>query len=540
METGVRIDPLTGEATLSPTTPLPVGQPLRFALFDLHGKRYLTRAGWAKGRKTLFECVSENGSADLVLDAATAAHVAPGTPLVLEEIFINLREQFSWPAPPRPAPVVAAPAISEPPSGTEQAEGATPHQTPGKTPPSTVTLDSSARKSRLGWLLAGAALLVLLAGGTAYTMLRQDAQSQMELIGRLQVENQRLQAVNSTPQSSPSQDAAAQKVELQAALIANLQQEIDHLKAAAKPPVAAAEPAKPAPAPARAGADLDQRAVDDLKRENGQLQARIASLEATNVSQANAVDGAARKADLQAALIASLQAEVTRLNDSLKQPPAAPSPPRAEDASLQAALDDAQRVMKDLRQENLQLQARASALENQISSQNAARSSSAGEIQALQQQLDALKVDRSTVQARVEEQAKLIESRDAEIAALRSPLSSPVQADSASWLAAAVDRGGSLQSITNQVSRESAEKIALKLCGGAANGCSLVAAAENACLTLSRPRGQRVMQGNWWHAVAPTWQDAERQALFQCDNGSGNECDIRFTVCSPARLAKPQ
>lgn len=164
-------------------------------------------------------------------------------------------------------------------------------------------------------------------------------------------------------------------------------------------------------------------------------------------------------------------------------------------------------------------------------------------IQTLQQQLDDMRVDRSMVEARVTEQAQMIKLRDAEISSLRmQPAQSGITPDSvpqdtARWLAAAVDRGGSIQTITNQLSRESAEKIAMKLCGG--GECRLVGSYDNACFSLSRPVGQRPTAANWWYAVDRDGTDAERRARRECDISTGRTCDTRFTVCSPASLNRP-
>lgn len=107
MATRVRLDPATGTATVTLVTPLPAGQNLKLSLCDLKSRRYLTPTGWSTGRKTLIEVTPEAGQTDIVIDAAAASLLSPGMNLLLEEIFINLREQFVWPDA-APAPAVAA------------------------------------------------------------------------------------------------------------------------------------------------------------------------------------------------------------------------------------------------------------------------------------------------------------------------------------------------------------------------------------------------------------------------------------------------
>ncbi len=177
------------------------------------------------------------------------------------------------------------------------------------------------------------------------------------------------------------------------------------------------------------------------------------------------------------------------------------------DASAQADLADAQRLIADLRKENLQLQGRQQTDSRAIAGWATERTALNGRIRELEQQ-----------------------------AALRD-LAPAHNAETAIWMAAAVDRGGSVQTITNQLTRESAETIALKLCGSAE--CRLVGSYDNACFSLSRPVGQKPTAANWRHAADSNSADAERRALRECEIATGRTCDTRFTVCSPASLSRP-
>lgn len=107
------------------------------------------------------------------------------------------------------------------------------------------------------------------------------------------------------------------------------------------------------------------------------------------------------------------------------------------------------------------------------------------------------------------------------------------------WLAAAVDAQGAVDTAVFQDDRATAERLALQKCGGSAQGCRIIGSYENACFALSRPANQRVKQ-NWWYAADSTWQEAERRSLYECRQGSGaRRCDIRISVCSPSSLSKP-
>ncbi|TCQ16380.1 DUF4189 domain-containing protein [Rhizobium sp. PP-CC-3G-465] len=167
------------------------------------------------------------------------------------------------------------------------------------------------------------------------------------------------------------------------------------------------------------------------------------------------------------------------------------------------------------------------------------------QIEELKRQAEALRLDRANVEARVAVQAEMLQQQDTEISALKQSLATlgetgsvSSQPDPASWLAAAVSSAGSVESITNQLTYQGAELIALKLCG-TSQGCQLVGSYENSCLSLSRPEGEGVRPDNWWQGVDSSWQASEHSSLYECERGSRKKCTIRFTACSPSALAKP-
>ena len=215
-------------------------------------------------------------------------------------------------------------------------------------------------------------------------------------------------------------------------------------------------------------------------------------------------DRLAERLTEQGKALAARDAQIVTLTTQVRQGRASGG---QADASAQADLADAQRLIADLRKENLQLQGR--------------------------QQTDSRAIadwatERTTLNGRVRELEQQVALHD--LAAARGP-------ETAIWMAAAVDRGGSVQTITNQVTREIAEKIAMKLCGG--DECQLVGSYDNACFSLSRPVGQKPTAANWRHAADSNGADAERRALRECEIATGRTCDTRFTVCSPASLSRP-
>ena len=132
-----------------------------------------------------------------------------------------------------------------------------------------------------------------------------------------------------------------------------------------------------------------------------------------------------------------------------------------------------------------------------------------------------------------------IQQQEAQLSGAAAENTSDTDTDTAaSWLAAAVDRQGDVDTATLLQSREDAERLALRKCGGATAGCKLIGAWRNGCFALSRPAGQKVRQ-NWWFAADNGAQAAERRASRQCRQESGApRCDIRISVCSPAHLSK--
>ncbi len=257
--------------------------------------------------------------------------------------------------------------------------------------------------------------------------------------------------------------------------------------------------------------------------------ARVAAQkrESDNTALANVI----RERDILQSRLNTLyqQLRVANARATQANPASRPDPAVSQ---LQASVDQLQRQLSALNVDRSQLNARISEQETLIAS--------------LRSQLAATgtaSTPSDTLAARIDQQQALITSLNQDVATWKAKAAQSQQdpaPDPASWLAAAVDRGGVVQTITGQVSQEAAEKIAIKLCGGSANGCRLIGSYANACFTLSRPSGQRVMSGNWWYAADKTWQDSERRGLNECQQGSGAACDVRFTACSPSRLAKPQ
>lgn len=100
----------TGLASLQPSLPLPIGQDLRFSLQDTRSRLYLTPSGWSATRKTLFQARLTEDDTTLHLDQPVTSLLTHGTPLLLEEIYVNYREAFVWSAPqPSPSPVAPDP-----------------------------------------------------------------------------------------------------------------------------------------------------------------------------------------------------------------------------------------------------------------------------------------------------------------------------------------------------------------------------------------------------------------------------------------------
>lgn len=114
----VTIEPETGTASLHPSLPLPVDQDLRFSLQDTRSRLYLTPSGWSPTRKTLFQARVTEDDTTLHLDQAVTSQLTSGTPLLLEEIYVNYREAFVWAAP-EPSPLPAAPDPEPPVTGAE-------------------------------------------------------------------------------------------------------------------------------------------------------------------------------------------------------------------------------------------------------------------------------------------------------------------------------------------------------------------------------------------------------------------------------------
>ncbi|MQW85967.1 M48 family metalloprotease [Sinorhizobium saheli] len=256
-------------------------------------------------------------------------------------------------------------------------------------------------------------------------------------------------------------------------------------------------------------------------------QAPVAAPDATaNKENRLLIDAKNRIAELEAQ-VARLPADPAQMPDNVEMEFLRKSVEslRSEQKRLQQLVQDRDRTIAALRTDpaNGEATQRIADLEQQVSKWNWEANTEREKAFRAEQQV-------RNLQASVQQLETQLTSRSVDLSA----------DDPASWLAAAVDRNGLVQAIANQTTRKAAESIALKLCGGSASGCQLVDSYQNACFALSRPLGQKVRHGNWWHGVAPNWEDAERHAVRECEQVSGAECSVRFTTCSPARLAKPE
>jgi hypothetical protein len=97
MPAKIIIDPDSGSASIALGKAVQAGRKLKFSLQDLRTQQYLSEKGWWPTRKTLVEVTSADGFLRLSLPPDMAAMIASGTPLLLEEIFVNYRESLVWP-----------------------------------------------------------------------------------------------------------------------------------------------------------------------------------------------------------------------------------------------------------------------------------------------------------------------------------------------------------------------------------------------------------------------------------------------------------
>jgi hypothetical protein len=450
MTVTVTLNEETGSATLVLATDLQASQPLRLALQNTRTMQYLTPAGWVSNRKTIAEATQAANGYSIELNPATVAFIAPGTPLLLEEIFINLRLPFTWPMPqPAPAPdPQAVPIVRDQPVAKEEPPS---HETlPNEPDATTAPIETAHRPTRaVAWRPAAAGLLVGMVISYGLLLTTKDAHPP--------VPQQKEQAGFASTSSSLTITQKADSAELTA-----LRTEREKLQ--------------------------DQLNAANHDKQNLQMKLAMASNAAPDASTA------AIKQQLREALENADHLE--QVNQILREQLASrPSPEAVEQPDRDKELQEAERKLQYVMQVNQNLR-------RQIADQRVA---------------DTIKTEQQP-----------------------NDLNDIQSLQRANWLAAAVDRSGTVNAVANQVSAEAAENLALKACGGKKKGCRLVGSYTNTCFALSRPSGQGVIGDNWWEGIESDWQHAEQKAIGKCQRNSGSFfCDIRFTVCSPASLDKP-
>lgn len=141
---------------------------------------------------------------------------------------------------------------------------------------------------------------------------------------------------------------------------------------------------------------------------------------------------------------------------------------------------------------------------------------------------------------KIADQDRLINELRQQLAESQSTAETAKHEDDASWLAIAVDQDGAAATGYYENSQFAASSAALARCRKKGSGCTVVAAYQNTCLALSRPKNQGPLKGNWWFAIDRDWSAAEQKSNRECKLSNGGfDCTVRFTVCSPIILAKP-
>ena len=219
-----------------------------------------------------------------------------------------------------------------------------------------------------------------------------------------------------------------------------------------------------------------------------------------------------RKIQLQQELIQNLQAEI----DGLQRKMASVSPSPAEirgNPAKTAELDEAQRMIGDLRQENLQLQNRLQGQSDTISSWAVDRTAAASRIRELEKEL-ALRIANAPLPSTMPDGTPTL----------------PVPTES--WMAAAVNTAGSVEVVTGFDSDDAARTAVLVKCKRTRSSCELIGTYRDMCFSVARPNNQKIMEANYWYQHAGNRSSARQAALRECDEGSGGYCATAFTVCS--------
>ncbi len=492
-----------GTARVVPSTALPVGEPLRLALFDVRGKRYLTSSGWVKTRKTLVEVIPTDGDEGFVIAAAAVALIPPGISLLLEEVSINLREQFTWPEPPPAAPAPVAPpplaAVAD-----SKAIAATVETVAA--PASTVLEPQKPKRASPIWVALLAALLLggAVGAGVAYALLPQ-AGASPELIAREK-------AIRTREADAATADTrlAMRRADIDAktaAFDANLRK-------------------------AQSGSQSNAMQLAAARSERDALQITLAATQ--------------KDLDAQGEQLKTLTNENNRLLAPASQSPqitpaSAPIPeatPTADAAALNATI------------EGLRAQAQSGSLQLQ-NAQNA--------VTALTAQVEALTRDKKALSDNLSGRDNLVanwsierEAHLAQIQALQTQIkttegqaevarsSALAGTGRANWGAASVSSNGSVDTIVNQISPDSAERVAMKLCASRKGSCSLITNFQNTCFAVARAKSGGVNAGNWREGLNPSWQEAEAIAMDRCEQETGMACRVVINTCTPDQLSKPE
>jgi len=503
MTTQVQIDSANGTARITPSTPLPVGQALRFALFDVRAKRYLTASGWGKSRKTLAEITPAVENEGFVIDAAVAALIPPGSSLLLEEVSLNLREQFAWPARAQPAPPPPAPI---PAIETREAQAA-PEDTLPPSPSTSPEIQKPTRRGR-AWLalVVGMALGGAAGVGLALILL-PPARPSPELIAREKAVNTR------------EANAAATEARL-----ATERADIDTKTTAFEASLRKAQ----------SSSQSDAVQLAAVRSERDVLQATLAKLQKDFSVQADQLKAQiAENRELQAA--GSETAKNSPAGAAAAEPAAT-----ADVAALNATIGD------------LRAQVQAGSLQLQTSRTEIERL--AGQVDGLTRDKKALTdnlagrdslvanwaIEREAHLAQIQTlQAQLKTTAEQMASAKPVALAGTPSADRANWGAASMSSNGSVDTIVNQTSAEFAKSVALKLCASRKGSCSLITTFQNSCFAMARAKGDGVRPDNWREGVNPSWQEAEAIAMDRCEQETGMACKVVLNTCTPDELSKP-
>lgn len=159
MAVSAQVEADTGDVTLTLVCPRAAAKSLQVAILDTRSGRYLAPGGWANSRKTIAQAHATDGTVHIIIPASLAARVQPGTPCLLDEPFINLREPFIWPSPVS----VPAPAASPPPAPDKRATPEQPREAPQ---PAATAIDLPVKQSSMAGVV-GALFVGLLTGAVA-------------------------------------------------------------------------------------------------------------------------------------------------------------------------------------------------------------------------------------------------------------------------------------------------------------------------------------------------------------------------------------